>query len=473
MASRVIVRTMDGLPAAALIASVSGRAGRYFSWLGGQVAIVPDASLEWLASQPEISALSLDRAVRGTIDRTAKAIGARWVTDHLGVDGSGVGVATIDSGVNPWHGGLEGRVARFVDFVNGQPAAYDDYGHGSHVAGIVAGNGQGADGDRRGIAPGAHLVVLKALDAAGNGFTSNVIAAIDYAIANRATFNIRVINLSVAAGVYESYWRDPLTLAAKRAVDAGIVVVAAAGNNGLGANGRVEYGGIASPGNAPWVFTVGAANLMGTVERDDDVVAGFSSRGPSAIDKSAKPDLVAPGVDIESTVGPGSAVSGGRAVARVRPFGAVSTAGETYMSLTGTSMAAPVVAGAIALMLEANPDLTPNAVKAILQYTAEAREGFDHLTQGAGFLNSRGAVELARAFGDANWPADAAGDPVRWNRHIIWGNRRIGGPKLGPHANAWGLGVTWGDTQSPDGELIELGLTCGTDCGESSGAIVR
>ncbi len=319
--SRVIVRTRDGRPASELIDAVSGRAGRYFSWLGGQVAIVPDASLEWLASQPEVSALSLDRAVRGTIDRTARAIGARWVTDTMGFDGSGVGIATIDSGVTAFHPDLDGRVAQFVDFVSAQPLAYDDYGHGTHVAGIISGNGRSSNGERRGIAPGAHLVVLKALDAAGNGYTSTVIAALDYAIAHRAEYNIRVINLSVAAGVYESYLKDPLTLAAKRAVDAGIVVVAAAGNNGRTPDGRAEYGGIASPGNAPWVLTVGAANLMGTVERDDDVVAGFSSRGPSPIDHVVKPDLVAPGVGIDAATEPTSALLRLAAYAAVLGFG--------------------------------------------------------------------------------------------------------------------------------------------------------
>jgi serine protease AprX len=441
--SRVIVRTTDGTPASRLIDAVSGREGRFFSWLGGQVAIVPDASLEWLASQPEVAALSLDRAVRGTIDRTARAIGARWITDTLGFDGTGVGVATIDSGVTGYHADLDGRIAQFVDFVGGQPLAYDDYGHGTHVAGIIAGNGHSSNGERRGIAPGVHLVVLKALDAAGNGFTSNVIAAIDYAIAHRADYNIRVINLSVAAGVYESYLKDPLTLAAKRAVDAGIVVVAAAGNNGLASSGQSEYRGIASPGNAPWVLTVGAANLMGTVDRRDDVVAAFSSRGPSAIDENAKPDLVAPGVGIESV--------------------------EPYMSLTGTSMAAPVVAGAIALMLDANPELTPNAVKAILQYTAETRKGVDHFTQGAGFLNARGAVDLARAFGDPASPAELSTDPVKWNRHIIWGNRRIGGRQLGAHVGAWALGVTWGDRLSANGEIVDWSTFCGAECRDLEG----
>jgi serine protease AprX len=460
--SRVIVRTTDGGPATALITLVGGMAGRYFSSVGGQVARVPNRALLWLAGQADIAGISLDRAVRDTMDRTATVIGARWVTDYLGVDGTGVGVATIDSGINASHHDLDGRVVHFADFVNAHSSAYDDYGHGTHVAGIIAGLGGSAPdprGSRRGIAPGAHLVVLKALDAGGNGFTSNVIAAIDYAIANRLTYNIRVINLSVAAGVYESYTKDPLTLAAKRAVDAGIVVVAAAGNRGQGPNGQSEYGGITSPGNAPWVLTVGAASDMGTIDRDDDIVAWFSSRGPAAIDRNSKPDLVAPGVAIESTIEPTSALFSASATTALR--GSARTSHEPYLTLTGTSMAAPVVTGAVALMLEANPALTPNAVKAILQYTAETRKGVDHLTQGAGFLNARGAVALSRAFAGISAPGELSADPVKWSRHIIWGNRRIGGGMLVARANAWDLGVTWGDS----GETIEWGQACsGDDC---------
>ena len=280
----------------------------------------------------------------------------------------GVGIATIDSGVSPWHEDLDGRVAHFADFVNAQRFAYDDYGHGTHVAGIIAGSGRASAGDeknasgtQRGVAPGAHLVVLKALDVSGNGFTSNVIAAIDYAIANRATYNIRVLNLSVAAGVYESFTKDPLTLAAKRAVDSGIVVVAAAGNRGRDGAGQPQYGGIASPGNAPWVLTVGASSDLGTVDRHDDVVAAFSSRGPAPIDENAKPDLVAPGVNIESTADPSSVLYAANPASRL--WGSAKTGSEPYLGLTGTSMAAPVVTGAIALMLEANAALSPNAVK--------------------------------------------------------------------------------------------------------------
>ncbi len=463
--SRVIIRTVDGRPATALIEAVGGVAGRYFPWLGGQVAIVPDASLDRLARRREVAGISLDRPVRSAMDRTTASTGSRWVTEHLGVTGLGVGVATVDSGVNPWHEDLDGRIVHFADFVNAQLFAYDDYGHGTHVAGIIAGSGRASAGVRpdspgaqRGMAPGAHLIVLKALDVTGNGFTSNVIAAIDYAIANRAVYKIRVLNLSVAAGVYESVYKDPLTLAAKRAVDSGIVVVAAAGNRGRDAAGQPQYGGIASPGNAPWVVTVGASNDAGTSDRRDDVVAAFSSRGPSPIDENAKPDLVAPGVNIESTADPSSALYAANPASRL--WGAAKTGSEPYLSLTGTSMAAPVVTGAIALMLEANAALTPNAVKGILEFTAEARAGFNHLTQGAGFLNARGAVELARAFGGAAHAPELSSDPVRWSRHIIWGNHFVAGGMLGARASAWKPGVTWGDARTPAGEVVAWGVAC-------------
>ena len=202
------------------------------------------------------------------MERTAATIGAVAVRQQHGYDGAGIGVAVIDSGMASWHedlGGANGqRVSEFVDFVNGMETTYDDYGHGTHVAGIVAGNGYDSDGARAGIAPAAQLMVLKVLDAAGNGRISDVIAALDRVIERKDALNIRVVNLSVAAGVYESYDTDPLTLAAKRAVEAGLVVVAAAGNGGRNSDGLSLYGGVTAPGNAPWVLTVGAANHQGT-----------------------------------------------------------------------------------------------------------------------------------------------------------------------------------------------------------------
>ena len=427
--SRVILRLKPGVsPAAADLAirKVKGTSGRRLLSVGGQVAYVPNSSLAALAALPGVQSVSLDRRVYGTIERSAAAVGATWVRERLGFDGAGVGIAIIDSGVANWHDDLgSSRVTRFADFVNFQPAAYDDYGHGTHVAGIIAGNGHDSQGRRRGIAPGATLLVEKVLDAAGQGYISNVIAAIDYAIANRDALGIRVINLSVAAGVFESYTTDPLTLAAKRAVEAGIVVVSAAGNLGRSPEGAVQRGGVGAPGNAPWVITVGASSHNGTVDRSDDTVAAFSSRGPTAIDLEPKPDLVAPGVGIESTAEAGSTLWNTKPLMRL--WGTVPTATEPYLSLSGTSMAAPIVSATIALMLQANPRLTPSQVKAILEFTAESRAGYDAMTQGAGFLNARGAVELAQSAAsgasvvfDAAEPAVKVAAPAAEDQGLIW-----------------------------------------------------
>ena len=146
-----------------------------------------------------------------------------------------------------------------------------------------------------GTAPDASLVSLKVLDENGRGTISNVIAALDWVLANHTQYNIRVVNLSVGASVRESYWTDPLTLAAKRVVDAGVTVVAAAGNHGRNTIGQSQYGGITAPGNAPWVLTVGGSTTNGTTDRSDDAIARFSSRGPTYLDWSAKPDVAAPG----------------------------------------------------------------------------------------------------------------------------------------------------------------------------------
>jgi subtilisin family serine protease len=470
--SRVILHLTPGVSADGAIRKLRGTVGPRLASMGGQVAEVPDSSLNALARLPGVTGVSLDRRVQGTLERTGATIGSTWVRDSLGLDGSGVGIAVIDSGVANWHDDLgPTRVTRFVDFVSFQAAAYDDYGHGTHVAGILAGNGHDSGGRRSGVAPGATLLVEKVLDASGQGYISNVIAAIDYAIANKDALHLRVINLSVAAAVYESYTTDPLTLAARRAVEAGLVVVSAAGNLGKGPDGRPQYGAIGAPGNAPWVITVGASSHNGTVDRSDDTVASFSSRGPTALDFQAKPDIVAPGVGIESLAEAGSTLFNAKPLMRL--WGTVPTATEPYLSLSGTSMASPVVSGTIALMLQANPALTPNLVKAILQFTAESRDGYDALTQGAGFLNSRGAVELAQSLAaGAGLSQNAAPDETAWSGHVIWGNHRIGGGRLTAAANAWRTDVMWGSSQAPEGTGIVLGtsgesdnIVWGTECG--------
>jgi serine protease AprX len=471
--SRVIIRrsAVGALSTVVpLIQRIAGAAiGRQLTGISSHVAVVPNAALRGLAASPFVERISLDRDIAGAMERTRITVGATAAREEFGYDGSGVGIAIIDSGITAWHDDLSEdgtgqRVARFVDFVDGETTAHDDFGHGTHVAGIIAGNGMDSDGARSGIAPGAHLIVLRVLDANGRGHISDVIAAIDDAIAHKDELNIRVLNLSVASGVFESYLTDPLTLATERAVQSGMVVVAAAGNNGRTATDRTQYGGVTSPGNAPWVLTVGASSHMGTIDRSDDTIPRFTSRGPTAIDYRAKPDLVAPGVGIESLSNPGSTLyaASGSLLSGTREFPELP-----YMSLSGTSMSAPVVSGTVALMLQANPNLTPNLVKAILQYTAEIYPNHDPLTEGAGFLNAKGAIELARylaAPGSMAFP-DTAG----WGLGVIWGNKLYKGGRLNVTANAWPSSVRWGAT-SVNGYKPSWGDRCSnTECSSFSG----
>jgi serine protease AprX len=469
--SRVIVTLKDSRDGSQDFRKLGLRLGRRLGLINGQVLELPNSVIRKLADLSFVESIHYDRPTGGEMNRVAVTVGARAAQFQYGYTGAGVGVAVIDSGITGWHADLTQpmtytgvrvkngqRVAAFVDFVNGRTAAYDDNGHGTHVAGIIGGNGRDSNYVRAGIAPFAHLVGLKVLDDRGRGVISNVIAALDWVVANKAVHNIRVVNLSVGAAVTESYETDPLTVAAKRAVDAGIVVVTAAGNLGKNANGQTQYGAITAPGNAPWVVTVGAFSHQGTITRTDDVIAGYSSRGPTAIDFQAKPDLVAPGTGIVSLADPSSTMYYSKAAYLLS--GALFSNVKPYLSLTGTSMASPVVAGTVALMLQANPSLTPNMVKAILQYTAQVNPGYNALTQGAGFLNTKGAVELARYYKTATAGSQLT-IPSTWSKQVLWGNRRIKGGVIRPNANAFQLGTTWGAFADRDGDNIVWGTLLG------------
>jgi serine protease AprX len=461
--SKVIIEFNDESGAVNLVNAHGGKPGRRLGILNARAAKLPNRKLKALASDPRVKKVHLDRPAEGLVGRTAVTVGARAVQELMGYTGAGVGVAIVDSGITAWHddltvsNGTGQRVAHFADFVNGYTQMYDDWGHGTHVAGIVAGNGYDSNGARNAIAPGAHIISLKALNGLGQGNISNIIAAIDYAVVNKDALNIRVLNLSLGAGIFESYHTDPLTLAAKRAVDAGIVVVAAAGNLGKAGNGQPQYGAIMAPGNAPWVITVGASSTQGTVLRQDDTMAAFSSRGPTMYDYAAKPDLVAPGYGTVSLSDPVSLFYTTKA--QYLLGGLVPTSYSPYLTLSGTSMATPVVAGTVALMLQANPNLTPNLVKALLQFTSQEYPGYDPLTQGTGFLNSRGAVQLAEYFHQAQH-----GSPYPivdgWSKQIFWGNKRVKGGVLTPGGTAWGGDVTWGSTATPAGQNIVWGENC-------------
>jgi len=444
---------------------VTGRLGI----INGYTVNVPNGMLKMLAAHPSVFRIHFDRPAAKFDARTSLTVGSAAINQAMGVTGAGVGIAVIDSGITTWHDDLTSRsgelypygnqrVSAFVDFVNGALTPYDDNGHGTHVAGLIAGNGYDSNGQKGGVAPDASLVSLKVLDANGVGTISNVIAALEWVLANHATYNIRVVNLSVGAAVRESYWTDPLTRAAKRVVDAGVVVVSAAGNFGKNDAGLPQYGGVNAPANAPWVLTVGASSTNGTFTRDDDTMATFSSRGPTYLDWAAKPDLVAPGVGVVSLADASSVFY--QSNNQFLVAGSMLTAFQPYLSLSGTSMAAPIVSGTVALMLQANPSLTPNAVKALLQYTAQIHDGYDPLTEGAGFLNALGAVRLASFYANAQ-PGQLYPDQQMWGKRVIWGNHLLTGGIVLPEANAWSLGTNWGAATAFNGDNVVWGTARG------------
>ncbi|MEQ1913361.1 MAG: S8 family serine peptidase, partial [Vicinamibacterales bacterium] len=323
----------------------------------GAVVAVTAGQLDAMAQDPDLDHLSADAVVRSSSIIT-ESIGADQVLAGVGslppLSGKGVGVALIDSGIDPRHAALANRVIFTKDFIGGNGA--DAWGHGTHVGALIAGRaGQTADtADYQGVAPGARLINLRVLDGTGAGKASDVIQAIDWAIANRKQFDIRVINLSLGAPVVQSYKDDPLCEAVERAVAAGMVVVAAAGNYGVTKDGNLVLGSVMSPGNDPAALTVGAVDMHSTAKRSDDTVATYSSKGPTLFDLVLKPDLVAPGSRLVS------AEAAGSYLATTHPERHVAGSGANgYMALSGTSMAAGVTSGAVALLLDQRPKLSP------------------------------------------------------------------------------------------------------------------
>ena len=324
------------------------RGVRHHVILGAASAQVDLEALRRLAADPRVRRVWVDRPVRALLDVAAPSLRAPSVW-QAGWTGSGVAIAIVDTGIHP-HPDFtrpRNRIIAFHDAVAGRPDPYDDHGHGTHVAGIAAGNGFASSGRYRGIAPDASLVGVKVLDATGTGLTSSILAGLEWCLNQRQRLGLRVVNLSLGAPAQTSWQDDPLALAVGRLWQEGLVVCCAAGNSGPGP------ATIVSPAIHPSVITVGAADDRATPDAADDRVAPFSSRGPTA-DGAAKPELVMPGVDITSAYPP----------PRTRwPFCRPSQA-DGYQTLSGTSMATPMASGLAALILQREPAATPEAVKA-------------------------------------------------------------------------------------------------------------
>jgi len=382
----VIVRLAAGRTEADGRAAVSRHHGRVTGELhifNGLVARLRAHDAARLQDDPAVAAVSLNAAVRQSINtkdlRTAYPYAANtppaWNNNSGGgsATGLGVGVAVIDTGIagalpdfRASYSDLSSRVIGSAVVNPLATTAADAYGHGTHVAGIIAGNGNTRTyldplrGQYVGIAPQANLVSVKVADDDGGATVLDVIYGLQFVVDHKADYNIRVANLSLESTDVQSATTDPLDAAAEAAWFAGITVVAAAGNHGS-ASDAVSH----APGNDPYVISVGGLDDMGTKPRDDDAVASWSSRGATQ-DGYAKPDIYAPGAHIVSTLAPASAFTA------LCPDCIVS--GE-YIRAGGTSMSAPVVSGVAALVLQRNPGLTPNQVKSLLVRTARGVQG--------------------------------------------------------------------------------------------------
>ena len=491
---------------------------------------VPADSLKDLEKDPDVAYISPNRPLSGTatstLDYTPEAVNAPAAWRQWGLDGTGIGVAVIDSGVsavgdlywwNPSNQTYGSRVVYSQSFVPGTTDTSDLYGHGTHVAGIIAGAGWFSTGSNfthtfKGIAPNANIINLRVLDQNGVGSDSSVIAAIQTAISLKSTYNIRVINLSLGRQVYESYTVDPLCQAVEAAWNAGIVVLAAAGNQGRnGSVGTAGYGTIAAPGNDPYVITVGVMKTANTPTRIDDTIASYSSKGPTAYDYVVKPDIVAPGNQVVSTLAPNASLlgsptdvylneytnstttttssGGNNKNNKKNSFSTVATnaISTSYMRLSGTSMATPVVSGAAVLLLEQNPNLTPDQVKARLMKTASKTfpasssatdpttgitytDYYDIFTIGAGYLDIAAALSSNDlADGSAASPS-AVYDPttqsvslvngasVVWGTDAVWDTSVVWGTNVFVNGTSvlWGSSVCWGSSTS-DGFSVVWG----------------
>lgn len=322
-----------------------------------------------LAHAPGLRRIEPVTTVRAVDDGTNRDFGASAVpVDHPGIDGTGVGICVVDTGVDPKHEQIAPRTVTFKDFINGRTTAYDDQGHGTHVTSIAAGDGVGGTSAAtfRGVAPGATLYAAKVLDATGQGPNDGVAAGVQWCVAQPG---VQVISMSLGdtAG---GDGTDAVSLAVNAAVAAGDVVVVAAGNSG----DRPRT--INAPGTAAGAITVGAASdyssPSGTDRRDNGIwLASFSSRGPTS-DGRTKPDITGPGVTV-----------------RAAKAGTVTG----YVTLSGTSMATPYVAGAAALARQVAPAATPDQIRAALTATAKdvGAPGIDN-EYGAGFVDVRGLV---------------------------------------------------------------------------------
>jgi serine protease AprX len=375
------------------VARLGGRVTQDLPIVDGFAATVPAASIARLAAVPGISVISLDRKVSvagdgdgGSPNSVYPKVVRSNSVNTSGITGNNITVAVVDTGIAEvadlagrvvpvQNGGLFGGTSPCKNF-SGESNCDDSYGHGTFIAGIIAGNGAASNGKWKGVAPQAKLLSVKIAGANGAADVSNVLAAIQWVVSFKSTYNIKVLNLSLGTNSTQTYRTDPMNYAVEKAWDAGIVVVVAASNLGP------TPGTVSKPGDDPWVITVGAIDDHGTVGLNDDTVPNFSARGPTAADGLTKPDVAAPGGHIISLRAPGSEID-----TRFPTY--VDT---WYRKGSGTSMSTGVVSGTVALMLQANPTWAPNRVKYALTATTRNAASNDPNEVGSGVVDAFAAT---------------------------------------------------------------------------------
>jgi serine protease AprX len=408
----VIVGTADR--SASAVEAAVGRAGgqvtRQLPIISGFAAKIPAVAVDRLAHLTGVRTVSLDGRVHVQASTPSMAAGHKGgptgvdalpsVYDKvvgatklasLGHKGQGNTIALIDTGVTSMPDiaknlvsvtGPDGISKQACANFSGSLTCKDEFGHGTFIAGLLAGNGSSSGGKYVGAAPGAKILSVKIAGPSGAADVSQVLAALQWVVSFRSLYNITVLNLSLGTDSTDSYRTDLLNYAVEQAWKAGIVVVVAASNLGPGAKT------ISKPGDDPFVVTVGAVDDRGTTTLGDDAVPNFSSRGPTAADGLAKPDVVAPGAHLVSLAAPGATIT-----KQFPPTGMPAP----YRRGSGTSFATAVVSGLVADMLSVNRSMTPDRVKFALMSTAKPDASMDRMAVGSGLVNGYNAVYSAPA----------------------------------------------------------------------------
>jgi serine protease AprX len=420
----VIVRLDPGASAEtarSFVRTAGGHPGESIGLINAFPARLDARDAQRLAAQPGVLAVSLNGTTKpqsaglkpnGLATSYNQSVNTPQVWNHA--TGKGVGVAVIDTGIA---GGLadfrrgDGSGSRVVASAVTNPdatTAEDTYGHGTHVAGLLAGDSSARESDDplrgryAGTAPDASLISIKASDDHGDASVLDVIYGIEFAVEHKDEFNIRVLNLSLESTVAESYRTDPLDAAVEAAWFQGIVVVTAAGNRGSDAD-AVDY----APGNDPYAISVGAVDDQGTKQTKDDLRTDWSSRGTTQ-DGYAKPDLYAPGAHMVSNLAPDSDFTS------MCPS-CVSGDGQ-YIRAGGTSMSAPVVAGVVATILEEHPSWTPDQVKGALANNLRSLPGGGHEVDALAAFNASKRELISNVGLEPNEIVDPATGEVDWDK---------------------------------------------------------